>query len=262
MMQNERTKRRTLGWWISSVAIGMIGAGCSARSQDQFDSQSHWLKCTEQNQCGELTCECRLCTAACETDEDCWNGMGIGAARCQAVESFGCEGGSAATRICVPDCADERCVSDEQASDGVGEETAVGVEPPELVSVPECPELSSPVSVAANFRTDLEQYAGPATVEASGAALIRLVPDAVAGELVELSSIPAELSELLAEGQRFDVEVDVTSGGDDYKALIVRSDGEVILAIYHGYDVWYQAGRFRDANHLRWHARSAHDAPE
>lgn len=249
-MQKQRTQR-TLGWWASAVMLCLSGAGCGARSEDTtFDSQSHWLTCRAENECGELSCECGLCTAECTTDEDCWNGLEIAASRCQAVESFGCEGGSAASRICVPDCADERCVSDEQASE-TETETTVGAAPPELVSVPECPELTSTASVAANFRTDLTEYAGPATVEASGASTIRLVPDAVAGEVVELSTYPTELSQILTDGQRFDVEIDVKSGGDDYKSIVVRGDGgELVLVIYQGYDVWYQAGRFRDATNF------------
>jgi hypothetical protein len=233
--------RRGLCGCLHVVALSV--SGCGARTEDTFDSQSHWLECAEQEECGTLSCECELCTIECTSDEECWNTLGPGA-RCQSVSSFGCTTTPNASRICVPDCPDERCLSEEPSSASDTDQTELGAAPPELVSVPECPSLSPVLSLPANFRTNLTQYAGPATVDESDGERIRLIPDTVAGEVVEISSHPAGMSELFAPGQRFEIEVEAPLTPIEYKAIVVRSDsGEPLVAIYQGYDVWYQDGR-------------------
>jgi hypothetical protein len=235
---------------LALTAIEVIG--CGSLSQDTSDSQSHWLTCEEQAQCGNLTCECGLCTTTCDADEDCWSALGISAARCRAVESLGCDN-TAGTRVCVPDCAGERCVSDVEPSGEAADNqtTLVGMAPPDLVEVRECPEITPTVGLPAQFRTELTEYSGPATVSESGVERIRLVPDAVVGQVVEITNYPTELSELLASGQRFELELESTTEDGGYKGLVVRNaTNDVVLAVYHGYDVWYQTGRFGDPAYL------------
>lgn len=247
------TKQSRLGWRVLLGALWIAGVtGCGARTQEHFDSQSHWLSCEEDAQCGELSCQCAVCTSSCESDADCWALMG-GNARCQGTTSLACSSVPSAAKICVPDCADEQCFSSqsEDVSGSSGETTVVVGSPPELVSVPECPAVASMIGLGIYFRTGLTEYEGPATVSEVSQDRILLVPDAVAGQVVEVFAFPAEVAQTLMVGQRFDVSVEVTTEGAAYRALVVRSDaGEPLVVSYSGFDVWYQAGRFGDPSVL------------
>lgn len=238
------------GWRLLLGAVWVAAlAGCGARTQEHFDSQSHWLSCEDDAPCGELSCHCAVCTSSCETDADCWALMGHGSARCQATSSLECASAPGAAKICVPDCADEQCFSSsaDEGGDAEGETTVVLGSPPELVSVPECPALAPMIGLGMRFNTGLTEYAGPATVSDVSGDRIVLVPDAVAGQVVEVHNFPAPVAQLLTLGQRFEVGVEVVTEGSAYQALTVRGDaGEPLLVIYGGFDVWYQAGRFSD----------------
>jgi hypothetical protein len=250
-------QRQTIGqsrgssWRAALWTLVLATNGCGSRTQETFDSQSHWLSCEANAQCGDLACECGLCTRSCDTDEECWAALGTGAARCQTIESFGCKT-STATRLCVPDCAGTRCVSEPDTDpEGGIDSTLLGQSTPDLVSVPECPSLSPTVGLPAGFRTNLSDYFGPATVGESTAERIQLVPDAVTGEVVEITNHPSEVAQLFVAGQRFETELESTTANGGYKGLVIRNDdGEVLFAVYHGYDAWYQAGRFSDPTFL------------
>lgn len=250
MSRGTNSKRALSGWRLLLGAVWVTAlAGCGARTQEHFDSQSHWLSCEDDAQCGELSCQCSVCTSSCETDADCWALMGHGNVRCQGAASLECSSAPSSAKICVPDCAGEQCFSSpaEGASEPNGETTLALGSAPELVSVPECPALASMVGIGMRFSTGLTEYSGPATVSDASQDRIVLVPDAVAGQVVEVFNFPAPVTQILAVGQRFDVSVEAVNEGAAYRALVVRGDeGEPLVVIYGGFDVWYQAGRFSD----------------
>lgn len=85
-----------------AVLLGVAALSACARASEPIhgtDSSTHWLlTCTEDDECGEYSCQCGVCTDACSADEEC---SALPGAECASLE--GCGLGSAAS-VCTIAC--------------------------------------------------------------------------------------------------------------------------------------------------------------
>ncbi len=105
---------------VTAAAGFLLLAACTSDKQDPVtSSQTHWLKsCDSSSDCGDLSCECGVCTLPCDDDDSC-AGLGGDAvcARTEGLESCGTE---AVTRVCLEGCTeDDDCGSGSSCEDDV-----------------------------------------------------------------------------------------------------------------------------------------------
>jgi hypothetical protein len=99
-----------LRWWMG-LMVGLALWGCTEEGTDgaSGSSQTHWLSdCSQDAECGELSCVCGSCTAACGTGGECTTGAV--ASTCQLADSAAalelCSG-QTAVDVCLETCSDE-----------------------------------------------------------------------------------------------------------------------------------------------------------
>ncbi len=113
-----------------------VAFGCtekqSAPPDPSTDSQTHWMEpCQGEQECGDLSCICGVCTAACTSTCE-------GDARCVSADNAQCALG-VAPAFCAPECDDNTpCASPLVCQAGVCLEQEEGI-CPDPGPVPECP---------------------------------------------------------------------------------------------------------------------------
>lgn len=62
------------GYWpvVISLAFILVCSCSKTTTKPDVDGQTHWLKkCSDDDQCGGLSCICNICTEICESDSEC-----------------------------------------------------------------------------------------------------------------------------------------------------------------------------------------------
>jgi hypothetical protein len=77
MKTMENGVRKRLAWraiaLVSSLAPALVAASCGGTSANSgTDSNTHWLdQCTQDSECGKLSCRCGVCTRECAAASEC-----------------------------------------------------------------------------------------------------------------------------------------------------------------------------------------------
>jgi hypothetical protein len=80
----------------------LIASGCAMTNETRSDGQTHWMKsCDADDDCGELSCVCGLCTEACDADEACGRENAACAERTAIFGEGACETGGSESRVCA-----------------------------------------------------------------------------------------------------------------------------------------------------------------
>lgn len=108
-------RRTSLPKAVLLLGIGAIGAALACSPGDseymKTGSQTNWLKqCTDESECGELSCLCGVCTSACDTDPTCPGLSGASCMRRSDAEAVAvCGGRAPEASLCLPLCGDTVC---------------------------------------------------------------------------------------------------------------------------------------------------------
>lgn len=114
----KRTTALRIAWLLAVLAC--LAPACATKTSVGTDSSTHWLEqCKTDDDCGELSCECGVCTKECTTPSDC--SRLSASAECQAVPGCGSNG-----QVCL-----------KQPLDG-GDDIALGVCPAGTVEGSSC----------------------------------------------------------------------------------------------------------------------------
>jgi hypothetical protein len=93
----------TMQMYVAALACSIaIATGCAMTNETRSDGQTHWMKaCDTDDDCGELSCICRVCTEACDADDGCSPEGAICAAQSAIFGEGECVA-STPMRICAP----------------------------------------------------------------------------------------------------------------------------------------------------------------
>lgn len=103
------------------VGAAIFSAACSTESKPESvnSSQTHWLRvCTENSDCGELSCVCGVCTEVCSSNATC-SGFSPDA-QCSSADANGACGEGTPRKVCLASCSDaEECSQGATCAAGV-----------------------------------------------------------------------------------------------------------------------------------------------
>ncbi len=113
-----RTARPRGSGLLAAITCLALALGCSTEKQEPItSSQTHWLqKCEKTSECGDLECQCGVCTLPCTSDDAC-SSLGDDATCTETSGIDACESGSSG-EICLQACDDGSCGSDSECVDG------------------------------------------------------------------------------------------------------------------------------------------------
>lgn len=92
-------------WMLAGVLAFTLHANACAKSENPPDNgQTHWLQsCDDDDDCGDLSCECGVCTILCASDDACTAISGITCRSAAALASGECSGEPEAPLLCLND---------------------------------------------------------------------------------------------------------------------------------------------------------------
>lgn len=100
------------------IALGMALACQPPEPGPQGDSHTNWLRtCATDRDCGELSCVCGMCTAACSNDDACGAALGSSCLPATHAGTVAACAGQAppAAGMCLPSCSANRPCDEGQA---------------------------------------------------------------------------------------------------------------------------------------------------
>lgn len=114
-------------------ALALHASACAISEDPPGNGQSHWLQsCDDDSDCGDLSCECGVCTIQCTNDDACTAFSGITCRSASTLASSECSGEADALMLCLneelaplPDRAMPEPADAETLDTGLSDDAAV-----------------------------------------------------------------------------------------------------------------------------------------
>jgi hypothetical protein len=89
--------------WVLACSLALYANACAKSEDPPGNGQSHWLQsCDDDDDCGDLSCECGVCTIPCADDDTCTM-SGITCRSASTLASGECSGDIDAPMLCLND---------------------------------------------------------------------------------------------------------------------------------------------------------------